>query len=136
MHDFSLNFWFFYRDYFLHFILSRGLSVRVSIWMPRISQWGKGIFCHPLFYNWQGARLKGGFSSESAICFSNLKKNIPNRYPELEIWISCLLLWAGISNFKFRIVIWSNLFWRFEQPISLSEKKPFLVICQIVQFGV
>ena len=38
----------------------------------------------------------------------------------------CLLLCTGISNFKFRIVIWSNLFlkiWRFEKRISLSEKK-------------
>ena len=51
-------------------------------------------------------------------------KNTPNHYPELEIWLSCLLLWAGISNFRFRIVIWSNLFWRFEKRISLSEKKP------------
>jgi len=28
---------------------------------------------------------KGGFFSESAMCFSNLQKNIPNHYPELEI---------------------------------------------------
>ena len=28
---------------------------------------------------------KGGFLSESAIHFSNLKKHIPNHYPELEI---------------------------------------------------
>ena len=31
---------------------------------------------------------KGGFFSESAMCFSNIqisKKNIPNHYPELEI---------------------------------------------------
>ena len=41
------------------------------------------------------------------------KKIIPKNYPELEIWISYLMLWAGISNFKFRIVIWSKLFWRF-----------------------
>ena len=39
--------------------------------------------------------------------FQISKTNIPNHYPELEIWISCLLLWAGNSNFKFRIVIWS-----------------------------
>ena len=32
---------------------------------------------------------KGGFSSERAICFSNLQnKNIPKNYPELEIQIS------------------------------------------------
>ena len=31
------------------------------------------------------------------------------------------------SNFKLRIVIWSNFFWRFEKQIALSEKKPPLV---------
>ena len=38
------------------------------------------------------------------------------------------VIWAGISNFKFKIVIWSNLFWRFEKRISLSEKKPPLTL--------
>ena len=28
---------------------------------------------------------KGGFFSESAICYSSLQKNIPNNYLELEI---------------------------------------------------
>ena len=40
------------------------------------------------------------------------KKIIPKNYPELEIWISCLLIWAGISNFKLRIVFWNNFFGR------------------------
>ena len=60
-------------------------------------------------------KCKGVFS-ESEIRFSNLqtsKKNIPNHYPELEIWISCLLLWAGISNFKLSTVsphpIWKKV---------------------------
>ena len=45
---------------------------------------------------------KGSFYSESAIRFSNLqKKNIPNYYPELEIWICCLLLVIG-GKFKFQ----------------------------------
>ena len=68
---------------------------------------------------------KGGFFSESEIRFSNLPISQKN-YPELEIWISCLLIWAGISNFKIRIVFWNNFFWkigRFEKRISLSEKK-------------
>ena len=70
--------------------------------------------------------FKGCFLSESAICF-NLqisKKKIPNHYPELEIWICCLLLLAGNLNFNFRIVIW-NIFleiWRFEKHTALSEK--------------
>ena len=52
------------------------------------------------------------------------KKNIPNYYPELEIWICCLLLLVGNLNFKFRIVFWNISFWRFEKWIALSEKKP------------
>ena len=34
--------------------------------------------------------IKGVFFWDSAICFSNLQKNIPNNYPELEIWKSPL----------------------------------------------
>ena len=48
---------------------------------------------------YNNASTKGGFFSESAIRFfksPNLqKKYIPNNYPELEIWICCLLLLAG-----------------------------------------
>ena len=40
------------------------------------------------------------------------QKNYSKNYPELEIWISCLLIWAGISNFKLRIVFWNNVFGR------------------------
>ena len=55
-------------------------------------------------------------------------KNLPNYYPEHEIWICCLLLLAGNLNFKFRIVIW-NIFleiWRFEKHIALFENKPHI----------
>ena len=55
----------------------------------------------------------GCFFSESAIRFSNLRnKNIPNYYPELEIWIYILLSLAGNLNlnFKFRTVIWNIFF--------------------------
>ena len=38
------------------------------------------------------------------------QKNIPKNYPELEIWICCLLWLAGNLNFKFRIVIWNIFF--------------------------
>ena len=42
---------------------------------------------------------------------SQFPKNIiPKNYPELEIWIYCLLIWAGISNFKIRIVFLEYLF--------------------------
>ena len=50
----------------------------------------------------QTTSAKGGFFSESAMCFLDLqisKKNIPKNYLELEIWICCLLLLAG--NFTF-----------------------------------
>mgnify|MGYP007048365776 CR=1 FL=1 len=49
----------------------------------------------------------------------NLKFKIPAH--------NIILLWAGILNFKFRIVFWNIFFWeigRFEKQITLSEKKP------------
>ena len=62
-----------------------------------------------IFYDSRNLYYKGGLFSESAMCFSHWQKkiHIPNHYPELEIWISCLLLWGRFSNFKFRIVIWN-----------------------------
>ena len=56
----------------------------------------------------------------------NLQKNIPKNYPELKIWICCLLILAGNLDFKFRIVIWKFFFLeisRFEKYIALSEKR-------------
>ena len=70
--------------------------------------------------------IKGGFFQKVWFFFQiskSQRKITPNHYPELEIWISCLLLWARISNFKFRIVIWSNLFWRFEKTDLTFWKK-------------
>ena len=56
--------------------------------------------------------------------FQITKINTPNHYPELEIWITLLLLWVGNSKFKLTIVIWNTyLFWRFDKHIALSEKK-------------
>ena len=46
------------------------------------------------------------------------KKVIPKDYPELEIWVTCLLIWVGISNFKLRIVFWNNVFGRNESHFS------------------
>ena len=57
-------------------------------------------------------------------------KNIPKNYPELEIWICCLLLLAGNLNFKFRIAFWNIFIFeigRFKKHIALSEKKPPLI---------
>ena len=50
------------------------------------------------------------------------KKYIPNYYPELEIWICCLLLLAGNLDLKFRIVIWNIFFWRYvKQPLVKTK---------------
>ena len=65
-------------------------------------------------HNFNHILIKGGFFSESVFRFSNLQKTIPHYYPELEVWICCLLLWVGNLNFMFRIVIWNIYFWRFE----------------------
>ena len=53
---------------------------------------------------------KGGFLSESKICFSNLpiSKNLIFEIPAHNI----MLLWAGILIFKFRIIFWNIFFWR------------------------
>ena len=45
------------------------------------------------------------------------KTNIPKNYPELEIWICCLLFLAGNLNFKLRIAFWNIFFeiWRWKK---------------------
>ena len=81
---------------------------------------------------WANVLLKVAFFQKVRFVFQisvNLqnKKN-PNYYPELKIWICCLLIMAGNLNFMFRIVIWNIYFWRFEKWIALSEKKPPLAL--------
>ena len=80
---------------------------------------------------------KGGFFSESAICFfksPNLQKrifqktilNLKFKFPANK---SKVLL-ARNLNFKLRIVFWNIFFWRFgdlKKGIALSEKKPPLM---------
>ena len=73
---------------------------------------------------------KGGFFSESAMCFSNLQKtifqktilNLKFKFPAN----NSKVLLARNLNFKLRIVF-SNVFfleiWRFKKHIALSEKK-------------
>ena len=77
------------------------------------------------------AAAKGGFFSESAMCFSNLQKNIFQKtILDLKFKFPAhfsILLLAGNLNFKFRIVFWNIFFWRFEKHIALSEKKPSLI---------
>ena len=73
---------------------------------------------------WKNHRLEKNIATFFQI-FQCLKTSIPKNYPELEIWISCLQIWAGISNLKLRIVF-LIIFWeigRFEKRISLSENK-------------
>jgi hypothetical protein len=56
------------------------------------------------------------------MCLSNLQKNIPNHYPELDLNFPPI----AVNNiFKFQVQD-SDLeypFWRFENRIALSEKK-------------
>ena len=62
-------------------------------------------------------------------------KNIPKNYPELEIWIFCLMLLAGSLNFKFRIVFWNISILeigRFEKHIALSKKNPPLMRARLL----
>ena len=70
---------------------------------------------------------KGGLFSESAIRFSKHKKkyifhktilSLKFKIPTHKI----VLLWAGILNFKFRLVFLDYFFGRFEKRIALSEK--------------
>ena len=53
------------------------------------------------------------------------KKYSKKNYPELEIWISCLLIWAGISNFKLRIVFWNNFLGDFKNESHFLKKGTF-----------
>ena len=68
--------------------------------------------------------LKVTFFQKVQCVFQISKIDIPNRYPELDIWISCLLLWTGDSNFKFRIVIWNIYFWDLQTHRTFWKKTP------------
>ena len=77
------------------------------------------------------AYSKGSIFSENCMNFfksPNLKENIPNHYPELEIWISCLLL-IVIWNISFGdLEIWKThrFFWKkaiFSERASFAQKK-------------
>ena len=71
-------------------------------------------------------RAKGGFFQKVRFVFQisqSPKKIIPKNYPELEIWISCLLICAGISNFKLRIAFLNNFLGRLE---DLKNESHFL----------
>ena len=81
--------------------------------------------------------LKVAFFQKVWFVFQISKKNIPNYYPELEIWIWCLLLLAGNLNFKFRIAFWNIFIFgigRFKKHIALSEKTQPL-LCGSIQTG-
>ena len=81
---------------------------------------------------WGWGQIKGDFFSESVIRFSNLpisKKIFQKTILSLKFKFpayNALLLLAGNSNLKFRVVF-RNIFleiWRFEKHIALSEKNP------------
>ena len=71
-------------------------------------------------FSFQINNFKGGFLSESAMCFSNLqfsrKKIFQKTILSLKFKFpakNTLLLLAGNSNFKLRIVFWNIFFWKF-----------------------
>ena len=76
-----------------------------------------------------GRSLKVAFFQKVWFVFqiSKSPKNIPKHYPELEIWMSCLLLWVGNSNSQFWILIW-----RSDKQFPLSEKKTFMISRNLV----
>ena len=76
---------------------------------------------------WSKARTtKGGFFSESAMCFSNLQKNIFQKtILELKFKFPAnnnFLLMAGNLNFKLRIVFWNIFFEDLKKQIAPSKK--------------
>ena len=81
--------------------------------------------------------FKGGFFSESAMCFSNLqfsKKTFQKTILNLKFKFPAKkgkVLLAVIGKFKFQVqeCFWNIFFleiWRFEKRIALSEKNPHL----------
>ena len=68
---------------------------------------------------------KGGFFQKVQFVLQISKKIFQKTFLNLKFKIpdhNIILLWAGISNFKFRIVFWNIIFGRFEKQIALSEK--------------
>ena len=94
--------------------------VKESAWVKE-SVWAKCL----QFYS---SGCKDGFIQKVWCVFQIYITNNPNHYPELEIWISCLLLWAGNSNFKFRIVIW-NIYFGDLTNTSQFLKRSYLYQC-------
>ena len=73
------------------------------------------------------ALFKGGFFSESPICFSNLQKNIQITILSLKFKFVVYCFIAGKFKFKVQGSDLEYFFWRFEKHIALSEKKSPLV---------
>ena len=85
-----------------------------------------------LFHKIRAGIWKVAFFRKCDSFFKSKSPNLQNKtfqktYPELEIWICCLLLLMGNLNFKVRIVFWKIFILeigRFENHIALYEKKP------------
>ena len=81
------------------------------------------------FHNIFDCGISLNFFSESVIRFPNIqiskKKIFQKTILDMKFKIpayNSIVLWAGILNFKCRIVFWNLFFWRF--GITLSEEKP------------
>ena len=81
---------------------------------------------------------KGGFFSESAIRFSNLQRKCSKNLSwtwNLKLPPITVMLWAGILNFKFRIVFWNIFFWRFgdlKNELHFLKKATFSSVTVLV----
>ena len=68
--------------------------------------------------------LKVTFFQKVWCVFQISKIDIPKNYPELDIWISCLLcIMDGRFKFQVQDSDLEYLFWRFDKHIALSKKK-------------
>ena len=120
----------------------------IAQWEPALQKW----IVDPALIQWtcvclvtwtwiqaQGLSSRGGFFSESAMCFSNLqiskkkysKKTILNLKFKFPTNNSKVLL-AGNLNFKLRIVFWNIFFWDLEiwKMNRTFWKKPPLTVKQ------
>ena len=89
----------------------------LNFWLQILTQNSPSPFLQAIVH------LKVAFCQKVRCIFHIAKINIPNHYPELEIWISCLHLWAGNSNFKF----FGTFFWEiWKTDLTYWKKAPLV----------
>ena len=74
--------------------------------------------------------LKVALSQKIQKNFFIAKINIPNHYPEQNIWISCLLFFGRKFKFSAQDSDSEYLFWQWKNsPVSSDLKPPLLTVC-------